>query len=208
LEPVFQSLLDNATRLCAADFGLMAKYDGSSFQLMAQLGGNQDYVEYLQREPFRPRSETLTGRVLQARGPVQIEDFAKSKGYLDRDPLVVVAVEKGGVRTTLGVPMLRENELIGVISLYRKEVRLFTDKQIELYRTSPPKLSSPSRTRGCSMSYANHYSSRPRPPTRSRSSAARRSIYKWCSIPWSNLPRTFVVQTWRSSVGVKARPTD
>jgi transcriptional regulator with GAF, ATPase, and Fis domain len=85
LEPVFQNLLDNATRLCVADFGLMAQYNGSSFQLMAQVGANQDCVEYLQREPFRPGPETLAGRILRARGPVQIEDFAKSKGYLDRD---------------------------------------------------------------------------------------------------------------------------
>ena len=79
----------------------MFQCDGGSFQLMAHLGANREYVEYLQREPFRPGPETLTGRVLRARGPVQIEDFARSKGYLDRDPIVVVAVERGGIRTTM-----------------------------------------------------------------------------------------------------------
>src|SRR5262249_17726036 len=132
LEPVFQNLLHNATRLCVADFGFMFRYDGSHFHLMAQLGGDPDYIAYMQREPLRPGPETTLGRILQARGPVQIEDFSKSKGYLDRDPLVVIAVERGGVRTVFGVPMMKENELIGVIALYRKEVRSFTDKQIEL----------------------------------------------------------------------------
>jgi GAF domain-containing protein len=132
LDPVFHNLLENATRLCVADFGFMFRYDGTHFQLMAQLGGNPDYVAYMQRAPFRPGAETVLGRILDARGPVQVDDFSKSKGYLDRDPLVVIAVEQGGVRTVFGVPMMKENEVIGAIALYRKEVRSFSDKQIEL----------------------------------------------------------------------------
>jgi GAF domain-containing protein len=132
LAPVFQSLLGHATRLCVADFGFMFQYDGNAFQLMAQLGGDREYVEYMQRAPFRPGPETLLGSVVRARGPVQIEDFSKSKGYLERDPLVVLAVERGGVRTLFGVPMLKDNELVGAIAIYRREVRPFTDKQIAL----------------------------------------------------------------------------
>src|SRR5262249_9826154 len=132
LDPVFQNLLGHATRLCEADFGFMFEYEGNAFRLMAQLGGDRKYVEYMQRAPFRPGPETLLGRVLRACAPVQIEDLAQAKGYLERDPLVVLAVERGGVRTLFGVPMMKENELIGVIASYRQEVRPFTEKQIAL----------------------------------------------------------------------------
>jgi GAF domain-containing protein len=132
LEPVFQGLLSNATRLCVADFGFMFRYDGDAFHLMAQRDADPQYVEYMQREPMRPGPETLLRRILRAQEPVHIDDLTTSKGYLERDPLVVIAVERGGVRTLFGVPMLREGEVIGAIVIYRKDVRPFTDKQIAL----------------------------------------------------------------------------
>src|SRR5262245_6734787 len=132
LEAVFRNLLGNATRLCVADFGFMFQYDDGAFRLMAQPGADQAYVEYMQREPLHPGPKTLLGRIAKLKAPVQIEDLAGSQGYLDRDPLVTVAVEQGGVRTLFGVPMIRKKELIGTIVLYRTEVRAFTDKQIDL----------------------------------------------------------------------------
>jgi len=132
LQTVFQTLLGNALRLCVADFGLMFQYDGVRVELMAQRGANQAYFDYMQRGLDRPGPDTVIGQIIKSRAPVQFEDYANSRAYLDRDPLAVTAVERGGVRTIMCVPMLREGELIGALSLYRKEVCPFTDKQIQL----------------------------------------------------------------------------
>ena len=99
---------------------------------------------------------------------------------------LVDLVELAGARTLVAVPMLKEDELVGAIIIYRQEVRPFTESRSSWSRTSPPRPSSPSRTRGCSTNCANRSSSRPPPPTCSRSSAARHSICRRCSIRWSN----------------------
>src|SRR5262249_35137937 len=79
-----------------------------------------------------PAPDASTGKVVATKQAVQIADLAATQSYSDRNPLVVTAVEVGGVRTSLSVPMLKENALDGIISIYRKEVRPFTDKQTAL----------------------------------------------------------------------------
>jgi signal transduction histidine kinase len=98
---------------------------------MAQHGAVAAYAETAQRS-VRPGPETVVGRIGRTKQMVQVADISATRGYAERDPLVVAAVELGGVRTLLGVPVLKEDELKGAILLYRQEVRPFTDKQIEL----------------------------------------------------------------------------
>jgi GAF domain-containing protein len=136
LEPVFQSMLDNAVRICEAKFGFMNRYESNTWRIIAVHGAVPAYTEFLQEHGYkRPGPETVVSRIAATKQLVHIADLATSRGYAERDPVVVAAVELGGVRTMLGVPMLKEGELIGAILLYRQEVRPFTDKQVALIKS-------------------------------------------------------------------------
>jgi adenylate cyclase len=134
LEPVFNAMLANAIRICEAEYGFVVEYKVGLFNNVAQLGGVPAYLEKIPRGPARRGPETVLGRIERTKQLVQIDDLSKTRGYAERDPIVVAAVEIGGVRTILGVPMFKDDELAGAILLYRKEVRPFTDKQIELIK--------------------------------------------------------------------------
>ena len=134
LEAVFQAMLENATRICDAKFGNIYRWDGDSLRLVATHNTPPAYDQLRRSSPFRPGPETATGRMLTTKSVTHVADLALEPGYVQRDPLSVEGVEVGGIRTLLSVPMLKENELIGAFSIYRDEVRPFTDKQIELVK--------------------------------------------------------------------------
>src|SRR5215207_2988073 len=132
LKAVFNAILINATRLCHAKFGNLWLRDGNSFRAVATHGAPPRYREMLLRKAIRPGPGTGLGMLLKTKKFVQIEDIAKGKAYAERDPLRVATVEIAGGRTLVEVPLLKDGELIGSINIYRKEVRPFSDKQVEL----------------------------------------------------------------------------
>ncbi len=132
LESVFQTLLQNATRICGAKFGAMYFREGDDFRAVAMHGASQAYAEAGLHKLRRPGANSGLGRVVRTKDVVQIEDVAADLGYAARDPLRVAAVELGGVRTLLCVPLLKDDEVIGAVAIYRQVVQPFTDKQIAL----------------------------------------------------------------------------
>jgi len=136
LKPVFQAMLENATRICEAKFGILWLREGDGFRSVALHNVPPAYAEQRQREPvIRPGPGTGLGRVAKTKQVIHVADVRAEAAYIERDPLRVSTVELGGYRTVLDVPMLKDNELIGIITIYRQEVRPFTDRQIELVKS-------------------------------------------------------------------------
>ena len=132
LEPVFQTMLENAARVCQAKFGNIFRLENNTIRPVASLGEPEALAEFFQHGPHRPHEDAPVMRVARTKQLVHVVDFRTERAYLKRNPLAVAAVELGGMRTLLVVPMLKENELIGAFGIYRQEVRQFTEKQIEL----------------------------------------------------------------------------
>ena len=128
LEPVFNAMLENAVQICAAKFGSMILFEGDSYRRAALFNAPAAFLEQQAKNPVRPMSDspTLT-RVAKAKKTVQVADM------LAEHPEEAIA-KFGGARTVLCVPMLRDGRVVGVFSIYRQEVRSFTDKQTDLVK--------------------------------------------------------------------------
>ena len=132
--PVFGTMLEKAVRICDASFGMLFRAENGVMSAAAMLGVPPAFAEFWQRGPQRPGPRTAFGRTVETRQAVHIVDVRTDPAYVDGEPVFVAAVKLGGFRTILNVPMLKDNELIGVFAIYRQEVRAFTDKQIELVK--------------------------------------------------------------------------
>jgi class 3 adenylate cyclase len=129
LQPVFDAMLENAVRICEAKFGLLYLYEGGAFRLVAARDVPPEFAEALRAASPVPGG--ILESIVKTGQTTHLPDLAAIHSYAQGHPLVVAAVEVAGIRSLVGVPMLRENELIGVISIYRQEVHPFTNKQIE-----------------------------------------------------------------------------
>jgi GAF domain-containing protein len=129
-------MLANATRLCEAKFGTMFLREGDGFRNVCNIADPSGYTEWYHREPvivLRDHHPDMPlARIADTKAVVHVADLRTEQAYIEHDPRMLALVDSAGARSLLSVPMLKENELVGAIAIYRHEVRPFTDKQIDL----------------------------------------------------------------------------
>src|SRR5580692_5110157 len=130
LEPVFQAMLENATRICEANFGNLLLRENDAFRIVALHGAPRPYLEERQRNPFvRPSRGSDLDRLVNTKEIVHVPDLR-----MDKTAKNMEITKLAGARTLLSVPMLKENHVVGALGIYRQEVRPFTEKQIDLVK--------------------------------------------------------------------------
>jgi GAF domain-containing protein len=132
LAPVFQAMLENAVRLCEAKFAMLFLLEEGQFRAVRMWNIPPAFSEFLAIHPIRIDPKVPLGRVVATKQPVQVPDVLEDQSFVEGYPGMVNVAELGGARTLLQVPMLKDDELVGSIGIYRQEVRLFTDKQVAL----------------------------------------------------------------------------
>ena len=136
LSPVFDAILASATRLCDAQLGLLNFWDGENCRTVSQRGGNPEFAKWvLGGGAFKPDPATSLARVIEEREPIQVLDLKEAAAFRAGVPRSLKLVELGGARTHLIVPLVKEERVLGMIGIYRSEVRAFSTKQIELVKT-------------------------------------------------------------------------
>jgi GAF domain-containing protein len=134
LGSVFQTMLEDATRICGATVGSLALYEGDLWRVVARHNAPRELATTLGNTPYRAHPQSALGQVARTKEVIQLRDIAAGEAYAQRDPTHVAFVEIAGARTMLAVPMLKENDLKGAIAIWRTEDLPFTDKQIELVK--------------------------------------------------------------------------
>ena len=183
LQPVFDVILDKAVRICQADTATLFLYENGTVRRAARHSGVADAIM-----PIVPSAKSGTMRSITTKQIIHIQNYLADPAYLEGDDYVVAGAERLGIRASLHVPMLREQEVVGAVTIWRREASAFTEKQIDLVANFAAQAVIAIEKRAYSTSCASalptlpsRWSSRPPPLACSRSLAAPRSISKPCS---------------------------
>jgi GAF domain-containing protein len=131
LAPVFEAMLEKAMRLCEAAFGLMSTYDGERYHMVATHGVGPQLAEFM-RAPPHPDPESALGRIERGEDLVLFDDIADTDVYRKGDPRLRAVVDLGGAHSYVTVALRKDRKLLGIFTVYSREVRPFSDKQVAL----------------------------------------------------------------------------